>query len=222
MKLKFPERHICSVAVVCATVAMLAAMLIPLFFHSADSYQADYNGNGLSDAADFVIGARKDAESHPVYDASYVAGYPPETVGVCTDLIWRAFREAGYSLRDMVDADIASNPAAYPNITKRDRNIDYRRVVNLHIFFKRYAISLTTDPSDPEAWEPGDIVIFRNDRHIGMISDRKNASGVPLVLHNGGQEEREEDYLNSSPITAHFRFDARLIPEEILRPWTDE
>lgn len=213
----FLKRHFCSVAVIGATLLMLAAMLVPLFFRSAD-----YNRNGKPDAEDFVLGARKDAENRPVYDGSYCVGYPPDTVGVCTDLIWRAFREAGYSLRDMVDVDIAENPSAYPHIATRDRNIDYRRVVNLHIFFGRYAISLTTDPSDPDAWQPGDIVIFRDDRHIGMISDRKNAAGVPLVLHNGGQEEREEDYLNSSPITAHYRFDVCRVPEELLRPWTDE
>ena len=100
----------------------------------------DHNRNGLSDAEDFVLGARAAVEANPVYDASYVKGYPPMTAGSVhgRDLAARS-AAAGYSLRDMVDADIAANPSAYPNIKKRDRNIDYRRVVNLHIFFSRYA-----------------------------------------------------------------------------------
>ena len=34
---------------------------------------------------------------------------PPDTEGVCTDVIWRAFKNAGYSLKDMVDEDIKNN-----------------------------------------------------------------------------------------------------------------
>lgn len=31
-------------------------------------------------------------------------GYPPDNIGVCIDVVWRAFANAGYSLKDMVDA----------------------------------------------------------------------------------------------------------------------
>ncbi len=208
------RKHFTSLAVVGATLLMLAVMLVPLFLPNDD-----HNRNGLSDAEDFVLGARAAVEANPVYDASYVKGYPPMTAGACTDVIWQAFRAAGYSLRDMVDADIAANPSAYPNIKKRDRNIDYRRVVNLHIFFSRYAESLSIDKTDPTVWQAGDIVIFRDDRHIGMISDRTNADGIPLVIHHSAKAAEEADYLSVATVTAHYRFDASRVPYRVLKDW---
>ncbi|MBQ2401222.1 MAG: DUF1287 domain-containing protein, partial [Lachnospiraceae bacterium] len=56
---------------------------------------------------------------------------------------WRAFRNAGYSLRDMVDRDIMLYPEDYPRVSKRDNNIDFRRVVNLRVFFDKYATEIT-------------------------------------------------------------------------------
>lgn len=215
MKLvRWIKKHICSLAVIGATLLMLAVMLVPLFLPVDD-----LNGNGRSDAADLVLGARAAVAANPVYDASYVKGYPPETAGACTDVIWRAFAAAGYSLRDMVDADIAANPSAYPNVAKRDRNIDYRRVVNLHIFFSRYAEEISTDKSDPSLWQPGDIVIFRDDRHIGIISDRTNADGLPLVIHHSILAAEEADYLPGAEVTAHYRFDVNRLPRRLRIAW---
>ena len=55
-----------------------------------------------------MFGARKDAEIHPRYNGAYYdGGYPPDDIGVCTDVIWRAFKNAGYNLKDMVDNDIS-------------------------------------------------------------------------------------------------------------------
>lgn len=180
--------------------------------------ETDYNTNGTDDYTDLLRGAKKDANTHPRYNGAYYeGGYPPENVGVCTDVVWRAFREAGYSLKDMVDADIQARPSAYPNIQKRDSNIDFRRVTNLRIFFAEYAQTLTTDVGNIEAWQPGDIVIFGNDKHIGIVSDKRNKNGQPYILHNGGQPSREEDYLLRAEVTAHYRFDASKIPAEVLK-----
>ncbi len=177
----------------------------------------DFNQNGIDDYADLVAGARLDAQKRPKYDGSYQAGgYPPEEVGVCTDLVWRAFRKAGYSLKDMVDADIAARPEAYAHIKKADPNIDFRRVTNLRIFLEEYGLSLTPDIKEISDWQPGDIVIFSGDKHMGIVSDLRNAKGQPYILHNGGQYQREEDYLGKSTVTARFRFDASCIPQELL------
>ena len=80
------------------TALLVAARLS----RSEDSYSSsevssyDFNGNGLSDAMDLVLGARADAENHPTYDGRYwQGGYPPDDIGVCTDVVWRAFRAAG-------------------------------------------------------------------------------------------------------------------------------
>ncbi len=185
----------------------------------------DFNGNGIDDYTDFLNGAKKDAANHPRYDASYQAnGYPPDDIGVCSDVIWRTFREAGYCLRYMVDKDIRDNTWRYPQIynkkEKRDDKIDFRRVRNLRIFFDEYAIALTTDIYDIEEWQPGDIVIFNKNTHIGIVSDKRNEKGIPYIIHNGGQLEREQDYLEGDhTVTAHFRFDASRVPEEMLIPW---
>ena len=180
----------------------------------------DYNGNGIDDYTDILLGARKDAENRPTYDGSYYAGgYPPDNIGVCTDVVWRAFKNAGYSLRDMVDRDIRTRPEAYPQVTNPDNNIDFRRVRNLRIFFDTYAVSLTLDINEIDQWQPGDIVIFGENKHIGIISDKRNKHGQPYVIHNGGQLNREEDYLSKSTVTGHYRFDASRIKEEVLVKW---
>lgn len=185
----------------------------------------DFNGNGIDDYTDILIGARIDAENHPRYDGSYQKnGYPPDNIGVCADVIWRALKHAGYSLRYMVDKDIKDNSWRYPQIAsgkeKRDNKIDFRRVRNLRIFFDEYAVKLTRDIYEIEEWQPGDIVIFNNNTHIGIVSDIRNERGVPYIIHNGGQADREQDYLEGDhKVAAHYRFDASRIPEEMLIPW---
>ncbi len=177
----------------------------------------DFNGNGTDDYTDILIGARKDAENKPEYtDKYYAGGYPPENEGVCTDLVWRAFAFAGYSLRDMLDRDIRQSPQDYPRVSERDINIDFRRVPNLKVFFDKYAEKLTTDITEISEFQPGDIVIVNGTKHIGIISDRRAANGVPFILHNGGQAKREENALWKMSITAHYRFNARNLPDEIL------
>lgn len=204
--------------------------LLPGRWYSASDFEIetvkssiDYNGNGTDDYTDFLLGAREDAIKKPKYDGAYQpGGYPPDNIGVCTDVIWRAFRNAGYSLRDMVDSDIAEHAELYGLADgKADSNIDFRRVSNLKVFFSRYAQSLTLDSAEIAEWQPGDIVIFE-DRHIGMISDRRTREGRAYLIHNGGQPNREEDALLRMEITGHYRFDASKIPESLWKPWKEQ
>ena len=158
-----------------------------------------------------MLGARQEAENHPAYDPGYFAGgYPPEDRGVCTDVVWRAFQNAGYDLKALIDADIAENTGLYPRVQGTpDPNIDFRRVPNLRVFFERYAESLTIDPYEIAEWQPGDIVTFEGS-HIGIISDKRNRDGIPYLIHNSGQPKREEDALlrchRNHPISGHFRW----------------
>jgi uncharacterized protein YijF (DUF1287 family) len=174
----------------------------------------DQNPNGI----DLVNGARQEVTRHTLWDASYYqGGYPPEGRGDDTDVIWRAFRAAGYNLKDMVDADIQADPAAYSAFVKQpDPNIDFRKVGVLDIFFQRHALELTTDvkPGDVSnlvKWQPGDIVVFglpADPDHIAIISDRRRKDGVPLVIHNAGPWATEGDYLLRwhSKVDHHFRY----------------
>jgi len=171
---------------------------------------SDKDADRIDDYTDILLGAKAEAKRKPKYQSTYYAGgYPPETEGVCTDVIWRALKDAGYILKDMIDEDIAANIEAYPRVEgKPDRNIDFRRVPNLKVYFERNHITLTNDLTQIAEWQPGDIVIFGS-KHVGIISDKRNKRGVPYLIHNGGQPNREEDilelYNNHEPITGHYR-----------------
>ncbi len=224
-------------------VAVLLFVLVPAWFlldyfniipkkhYNAEDFgitvaksQTDFDNDGIDDYKDILLGARRDAKNKPKYDGKYIdGGYPPDNIGVCSDVVWRAFKNAGYSLRDMVDADIIAHPEDYPLIERPDTNIDFRRVRNLRIFFDKYAQSLTTDVTKIEEWQPGDIVIFNNNKHIGIVSDKRNRDGQVYIIHNGGQPNRDEDYLKrtNATVVAHYRFDAQKIDKGILKPWKD-
>lgn len=171
----------------------------------------DFDNDSIDNYTDIMLGARKDAENRPTYKSAYYSGgYPPENEGVCTDVVWRAFKNAGYNLKDLIDEDIKNNVSEYPRVEgKPDPNIDFRRVPNLISFFTRNAICLTTDLSKIEEWQPGDIITFEKN-HVGIISDKRNKNGVPYLIHNGGQKNREEDILEIyhlySEISGHFRW----------------
>lgn len=174
----------------------------------------DYDNDGIDDYTDILEGAKIEAKNKPVYkDGYYQGGYPPDTEGVCSDVIWRSLKNAGYILKDMIDFDIKSNLSMYPRVNgKPDPNIDFRRVKNLKVYFEKNHISLTIDLSKIEEWNPGDIIVFQTSSkdHIGIISDKRNEKGIPYVIHNAGQDNREEDgieFYNEFvwPITAHYR-----------------
>lgn len=174
----------------------------------------DFDNDGIDDYTDILEGAKIDANNKPEYkDGYYQGGYPPETEGVCSDVIWRSLKNAGYSIKDLVDKDIKENIDSYPRVNgKPDPNIDFRRVKNLMVYFERNHISLTIDLSQIEEWHAGDIVVFQGDGkdHIGIISNKRNEKGIPYILHNAGQNNREEDGLEFYnefvwPITAHYR-----------------
>ncbi len=180
----------------------------------------DFDGDGIDDYTDLMEGARKDAQNRPRYNGAYYdGGYPPEEIGVCTDVIWRAFREAGYSFKEMIDADIAARPDAYPRAQQPDPNIDFRRVPNLRVFLEEYAESLTLDTAAIEEWQAGDIIIFGADKHIGIVSDRRNKNGRPYIIHNGGQPAREEDYLARGKVSGHYRFRGEALPDALKIPF---
>lgn len=176
----------------------------------------DQNDNKIPDALDLVNGARQEVEQGTRYDASfYAGGYPPEGKGACTDVIWRAFKAAGYDFKTMLDKDIKNHPQAYGATGKNpDPQIDFRRVKNQQIFFKRYGQEFTTevierDVENLKQWQPGDIVTFGPPyEHIGIVSDQRLRSGVPLVIHNGGPRASEANVLQNWPskITHHYRY----------------
>ena len=166
----------------------------------------DKNNNGIDDQTDILNNVREYIATNPKYKSKYYAtGYPDDEYGVCTDVVAFGLKGAGYDLMELVNEDIKNNRNNY-NIDAIDKNIDFRRVQNLKIYFENNAISLTTDVYDIENWQGGDIVIFQN--HIGIVSNNRNKNGVAFIIHHANpfQKYYEEDILESrDDIIGHYR-----------------
>jgi len=176
---------------------------------------ADRNENGVADPLDIVAAAREEAVRRTIYRSKYYAGgYPPAGEGVCTDVVWRALKGADISLKELMDADIAANPELYPRVGgSPDPNIDFRRVPNQHVFFRRFAETLTTkllpgDIANLQQWQPGDIVVFLEGcQHIGIISDKRTQDGTPYLIHNNPPFASEVKLKSlAAPVTGHYRW----------------
>lgn len=167
----------------------------------------DKDGDGMDDQEDILEGAIAYVNTHPKYKSAYYAGgYPNDGYGVCTDVVAYALKAAGYDLMELVSKDIEIHGDMY-DIEIPDRNIDFRRVKNLYVFFNLNAESLSTDLKDISEWQGGDIVIFKN--HIAIVSDRRNVHGVPYVIHHANpfQKTYEEDILEKhNDIRGHYRW----------------
>ena len=167
----------------------------------------DMDQDLVDDQTDILNGVRNYIERKPKYKSKYYKdGYPTDNYGVCTDVVAFGMRNAGYDLKELVYDDIINNKNEY-DIDIIDKNIDFRRVRNLKVYFKRKAINLTTDISKIEEWQGGDIVIFEN--HIGIVSNYRNKKGIPFVIHHASvyQTRYEEDILESKfyKVVGHFR-----------------
>lgn len=155
----------------------------------------DKDNDGIDDQTDILNSVREYIATNPKYKSKYYAtGYPDDEYGVCTDVVAFGLKAAGYNLMELVNEDIKNNRNNY-NIDAIDKNIDFRRVQNLKVYFENNAISLTTDIYDIESWQGGDIVIFQN--HIGIVSNNRNKNGVAFIIHNANpfQKYYEEDIL---------------------------
>lgn len=151
------------------------------------------------------------------YDGSYrVIGYPlgdvPDDVGVCTDLVIRAYRALGVDLQQRVHEDMRAHFGAYPKIwglSAPDANIDHRRVPNLQRFFQRRGEALPVSPVGSD-YAPGDIVTWMLPGglpHIGIVTGiRVPGSDRPMIVHNIGRGPQLEDMLFMFEITGHYRY----------------
>jgi uncharacterized protein YijF (DUF1287 family) len=104
------------------------------------------------------------------------------------------------------------NFAQYPTrwgLKQADANIDHRRVLNLEVFMNRRGNSLPLS-QNPTDYKVGDWVTWRvgeqNLPHIGLVSSRKSALGMPLIIHNIGAGTQEEDVLFAFKMVGHYRW----------------
>lgn len=151
--------------------------------------------------------ARQQIATLVIYDPTYrKLDYPmgdvPWYLGVCTDVIVRAYRQLGIDLQPLVHQS---------RVGSGDRNIDHRRVTVLRNFFRRKGQALPVS-KDPVDFLPGDIVSYYvpdgtfSKTHIAIVSDRKTWSGVPMIIHNRGYSVQEEDALFAEEMTGHYRY----------------
>jgi len=189
----------------------------PAFAHIAPTQgptPADWDGDGIPNPLDLLMGARKLVANRALYTEGYYAlafpgGDVPRTVGVCSDTIVRACRNAGLDLQRSVAADIKTSPASYRNVDRPNASIDHRRVKNLLVWFRRHVPEIAKG----EPLVPGDVVFLDTfpakpgPDHVGIVSDRTAPSGDPLIINNWtvGYREGEMDLLSSVPVTHRFR-----------------
>ena len=168
----------------------------------------DKDNDGIDDQTDILNNVRNYISKNPKYKSKYYeTGYPNDEYGVCTDVVAFGLKDAGYDLMELVNEDIDNNREKY-NIETVDKNIDFRRVRNLDIYFRNNHIVLTTDLSQIKEWQGGDIIVFKD--HIGIISDKRNKKGIPLLIHHANplQVNYEEDVLElygQDYIIGHYR-----------------
>jgi len=169
--------------------------------------------------ADLVAAAVAQTRTRVTYDGSYRRiAYPggdvPETIGVCTDVVIRAYRKVGVDLQVQVHEDMTRAFASYPRqwgMAAPDRNIDHRRVPNLQTFFRRAGAALPVS-REAGSYHAGDLVTWMlpgNLPHIGMVTAEKSSTGTPLIVHNIGRGPEVEDALFKYTITGHYRYLAR-------------
>lgn len=166
----------------------------------------DQDQDGIDDQSDILNNVREYIKTKPKYKSKYYAGgYSDDQYGVCTDVVAVGLLGAGYDLMELVHQDIVNNRSIY-SIDVVDQNIDFKRVKNLRVYFERHAIKLTNDIYDIDQWQGGDIVVF--EKHIGIVSDKRNKKGVPFIIHHASpnQLSYEEDALESmAEVVGHYR-----------------
>lgn len=167
-------------------------------------------GERLAEAARTQVGVTRTYD--PEYrKLAYPGGDPPRTTGVCSDVVIRAARDGlGLDLQRLVHEDMARAFAAYPSrrvwgLSRPDRNIDHRRVLNLEAFWRR---------AGAEAWtarrpglgsdfggrvRPGDILTWMlagGLPHVGLVV---RGGTMPAIVHNIGQGAQEALLLTMAP-----------------------
>ena len=156
--------------------------------------------------------AKWQSTQHVTYDGKYIQiPYPngdvPANIGVCTDVIIRAYRAIGVDLQKLIHEDMLSNKVVYDKRRYSkivDSNIDHRRTQNMQTYFTRQGAKKPITDN----YLPGDIVFWDVAYgHVGIVVDEK----VPgtdryYVVHNIGSGPKMEDVLYSFKIVDHYRW----------------
>lgn len=149
------------------------------------------------------------------YDGRYISmSYPngdvPANIGVCTDVVIRAYRAIDIDLQKLIHEDMLVARVIYNKkyYTKKiDKNIDHRRTQNMQTFLKRKGTSVVITKNATD-YQPGDLVFWDiANGHVGIVIDKKvpNTNRYYMV-HNIGGGPEIEDFLFNAKIVDHFRW----------------
>ena len=190
-------------------------------------FMRDQDRDGIANGLDLLVGTHKVRINAAEYRQGYERmKYPNGDVkrdhGVCTDVIVRAYRNAGWDLQKILYRDMLKRPRAYglKKGKKPNRHIEHRRVRRLIVYFKRYYKSLPIEFSHSqqgkEAWLPGDLVFMDTfgvgyPTHVGLVSDRLGKDGEPLIVNNwtDGYVTSEMSLRSVADYTHRFRITLR-------------
>ncbi len=183
----------------------------------------DVDKDGIPDPLDVLIGGKKVVLDAAPYGGGYMQidfpnGDIPRDKGVCTDVIIRAGRNAGFDLQSALQRDLRGARGSYPMVKRPNASIDHRRMKTILPFFLRHwdrrkdELDAADDPL-----RPGDIVFFDTfpskpgPDHIGIVSDTIGPSGLPMVINSwtDGFRTSEMDLLSFVPVTHRFRFPSK-------------
>jgi uncharacterized protein YijF (DUF1287 family) len=144
------------------------------------------------------------------YQLKYPNGDVPDSIGVCTDVIIRAYRKVGSDLQQLVHDDMKQAFAVYNKRRKSDRidaNIDHRRTPNLETFFTRQGATLPISLKGND-YLPGDIVFWEVAQgHVGIVVNEKiSGTNRYYVVHNICCGVKKEDFLFGATIIGHYRW----------------
>ena len=183
----------------------------------------DADRDGIPDPLDVLLGGKKVVLDAAPYGGGYIQiDYPggdiPRDKGVCTDVIIRAGRNAGFDLQAALQRDLREARRAYPMVKRPNASIDHRRVKTILPYFERHwdRRKAELDAAD-DPLRPGDVVFFDTfpskpgPDHIGIVSDTPGPSGKPMVINSwtDGFRTSEMDLLSFVPVTHRFRFPSK-------------
>lgn len=178
--------------------------------------------------AQVARGVRFTRGYHPI---GYPWGDIPDHLGTSLDVVIRCVRAVGLDLQQMLHYDRVGHPARYPlsiwGHAPPDRSIDHRRMPNFYTFIQTFMDrfeSLAQTPAHQARFWPGDIVFWSGKKRgeypamVGIVTDRRDARGTPLVVALAPDERRVTDHhrLTDWKITAHYRVDPDKILERFL------
>ena len=183
----------------------------------------DSDRDGIPDPLDVLLGGKKVVLDAAPYGGGYIEidfpnGDIPRDKGVCTDVVIRAGRNAGFDLQAALQRDIRAARRSYPMVKRPNASIDHRRVKTILPYFVRNwdRRKVELDAAD-DPLRPGDVVFFDTfpskpgPDHIGIVSDTMGPSGLPMVINSwtDGFRTSEMDLLSFVPVTHRFRYPSK-------------